>query len=160
MNKSNQPAPSHTEDGLSDEQRPNVLHRIGAFFALRDDDEDEEIPVDPPRRNVVAFESSRESARRSGAEVCLFAPRTFSEVTEIADSLRRRQVVIVNLQTVDRSLLQRIVDFVSGTTYVLDGRMQKLADGIYLIVPTGVAVNAAGLREQLVTDPTFDFLSK
>ena len=161
MSKSNQPSESLEPLG-SEEQRPGVLHRIGAFFALRDDEDEDETTADLPRRNVVAFETaSREpTARRSASEVSLFAPRAFGDVTEVADALRHRQVVIVNLQSVDRGLLQRIVDFVSGTTYTLDGRMQKLADGLYLVVPPGVAVNAAGLREQLGGDPAYDFLSK
>ncbi len=64
----------------------------------------------------------------------------------MANSLRNRQVVIVNLQNADRQLLQRVVDFTSGVAYTIDGKMQKLAEAIYLIVPAGIVVNAAGLR--------------
>jgi cell division inhibitor SepF len=64
--------------------------------------------------------------------------------------------VIVNLQGADRTLLQRVVDFTSGVAYTIDGRIQKLADAIYLVVPSGVAVNSAGLREQLEPDGSLD----
>ena len=73
-------------------------------------------------------------------------------MTEIADALRARQVVIVNVQGADRNLLQRVVDFTSGVAYTIDGRIQKLAESIYLVVPAGVAVNSAGMREQLDND--------
>ena len=58
----------------------------------------------------------------------------------------------MNLQNADRTLLQRVVDFTSGVAYTIDGRIQKLAEAIYLVVPSGVNVNSAGVREQLDHD--------
>ena len=134
-----------------------VLHRIGSFFALSEDDESDFIDEEaaPARRNVVAF-SGREG-RRSGAEVSVYAPRSFGDVTEIADALRGNRVVIINLQGMERALLQRIVDFTSGVAYTLEGKIQKLAEAMYLIVPAGVAVNTQGLRETIARDGMFDF---
>jgi cell division inhibitor SepF len=91
--------------------------------------------------------------------VSVYAPRAFADVTEIADALRNRQVVIVNLQNADRSLLQRVVDFTSGVAYTIDGKIQKLAEAIYLVVPAGVSVNAQGLRDSMAADGSLDFLS-
>ena len=51
------------------------------------------------------------------------------------------------------------MDFASGVAYTIDGKMQKLAEAIYLIVPAGIVVNAAGLRESMMTDGTLDFVS-
>jgi len=82
------------------------------------------------------------------------------QVTIVADALRSRQVVIINLQGADRTLLQRVVDFTSGVAYTIDGRIQKLADAIYLVVPAGVNVNSAGLREQIDTDGLVDLSPK
>jgi cell division inhibitor SepF len=65
----------------------------------------------------------------------------------------------VNLQGVDRALLQRIVDFTSGVAYTLDGKIQKLADAMYLVVPPGVAVNSQGLRDSLGGDSLLDFMT-
>jgi cell division inhibitor SepF len=136
----------------------SVLQRIGAFFSLRDEDEEyfETPEPEPQRRNVVAF--AARDGRRSGAEVSVFVPHAFADVTEIADALRARQVVIVNLQGADRGLLQRVVDFCSGVAYTIDGRIQKLAEAMYLVVPPGVTVNAQGIRESLGADP-LDFLT-
>ncbi len=112
-----------------------------------------------PRRRAAT--SSPFRAKRAGAapEVALFAPRAFADVTDIADALRARQVAIVNLQGVDRALLQRIVDFTSGVAYTLDGKIQKLADAMYLVVPPGVAVNSQGLRDSLGGDSLLDFMT-
>lgn len=140
----------------------NFLHKLGSIFAIHEDEDEGEVyseePAEP-KRNVVPF-SAREPRRAHGVgEVSLFAPRAFADVTEIADALRARQVVIVNLQGVDRGLLQRVVDFTSGVAYTLDGKIQKLADAMYLIVPPGTPVNSAGIRESLGADPSFDFMT-
>ena len=147
------------------DQRPgqkNFLHKLGSIFAIHEDEDetDEFYEEEPPqpKRNVVAF-SSRDRRSATMGEVSLFAPRTFADVTEIADALRSRQVVIINLQGVDRGLLQRVVDFTSGVAYTLDGKIQKLADAMYLVVPPGTPVNSSGIRETLGADPSFDFMT-
>jgi cell division inhibitor SepF len=150
----------HDDDDFEPRNKASVLQRIGSFFSLHEEEEfEEEEPGVAPRRNVVQF-SAPPKRGPAGGEVGLFAPRGFADVTEIADALRSRQVVIVNLQSVDRALLQRIVDFTSGVAYTLDGKIQKLADAMYLVVPPGVAVNSDGIRATLAADQSFDFLNR
>jgi cell division inhibitor SepF len=148
-----------------EQQKVSVFHRIGNFFSLHDDEDQEEEEtggqeLESVRRrpNVVAFSSSSQARRGGHSEVSVFVPRTFADVPEIADALRNRQVVFVNLQGADRALLQRVLDFTSGVAYTIDGRIQKIADGMFLIVPPGVAVNAQGVRETLAADGMFEFL--
>ncbi|HEY1728031.1 MAG TPA: cell division protein SepF [Candidatus Baltobacteraceae bacterium] len=129
----------------------SVLERIGSFFSLRDDDDDDF----DEHGNVVPITSTNR-IRAGGVEVAIFAPAAFGDVTDIADALRSRHVAIVNLQGADRSLLQRVVDFTSGVAYTIDGKIQKLADSIYLVVPAGVAVNSAGVREAIQNDTLID----
>jgi cell division inhibitor SepF len=158
----------HDDDDaeLHEQRGPKVsfVHKIGSFFSLREDDEfedadDGEAALTTSRRNVVAF-SAREKRSGAGAgEVSLFAPRNFADVTVIADALRSRQVVIVNLQGVERGLLQRVVDFTSGVAYTLDGKIQKLAEAMYLVVPPGTPVNSDGIKESLAGDQSFDFMT-
>jgi cell division inhibitor SepF len=133
-----------------------MFSKIGSFFSMSEEEED--LYEDEPAgaRTVVPLSNA---SRRAGTEVSVYAPRTFGDVTEIADALRNRQVVIVNLQTADRTLLQRVVDFTSGVAYTIDGKIQKLAEAIYLIVPAGIVVNAQGLRDTMMTDGSLDFLS-
>ena len=134
----------------------SMFSKIGSFFAMND--EDDELYEDEPAgsRTVVPLTNA---GRRGGTEVSVYSPRAFGDVTEIADALRNRQVVIVNLQGADRALLQRVVDFVSGVAYTLDGKIQKLADAMYLVVPPGVQINAQGLRESMSTEPLLDFMT-
>jgi len=135
----------------------SMFSKLGSFFSIRDEDEDlyEDEPAVSGGR-VVPLSSA---ARRGGTEVSVYSPRGFQDVVEIADALRNRKVVIVNLQNADRTLLQRVVDFTSGVAYTIDGKIQKLAEAIYLIVPAGVVVNAAGLRDTMMGDSTLDFMS-
>jgi cell division inhibitor SepF len=133
----------------------SMFSKVRSFFSM---DDAEELYEEEPgaARNVVPLD---QRTRRGGTEVSVYAPRAFSDVTEIADALRNRQVVIVNLQNADRSLLQRVVDFTSGVAYTIDGKIQKLAEAIYLVVPAGISVNAQGLRDSMAADGTLDFLS-
>jgi cell division inhibitor SepF len=138
----------------------SMFVKLGSWFKIPDDEDEElydtELPA-PGKRNVVPI---GEGLRRSGGSVAVFAPRSFADVTEVADALRSRQVCIVNLQGADRTLLQRVVDFTSGVAYTIDGRIQKLADAIYLIVPSGVNVSSDGLKEQVDNDGLVDLAPK
>ncbi len=130
----------------------SMLGKIGSWFKIPDEEDEEFYDSEPSasgKRNVVPI---GEGVRRSSGSVAVFAPHTFSDVTEVADALRSRQVCIVNLQGADRTLLQRVVDFTSGVAYTIDGRIQKLADAMYLIVPSGVNVSSDGLKEQVDAD--------
>ena len=142
----------------------SLFTKLGSFFSLHEEEEEElyhdGMDAPAPKRNVVNFADANRRPVAGGASVGVFAPRSFAEVTEIADALRGRQVVIVNLQGADRGLLQRVVDFTSGVAYTIDGRIQKLADAIYLIVPAGVSVSAAGLRDSLDNDGMLDLGAK
>ena len=133
----------------------SMFNKIGSFFSIHDD---EELYEDEPAVNGRVVPLSN-AGRRSGTEVSVYSPRGFQDVVEIADALRNRQVVIVNLQNADRTLLQRVVDFTSGVAYTIDGKIQKLAEAIYLIVPAGVVVNAAGLRDSMMSDGSLDFMT-
>ncbi|MBV8460149.1 MAG: cell division protein SepF [Candidatus Eremiobacteraeota bacterium] len=104
-----------------------------------DDDYDDVGASDEPRKNIVLFPESK-SGRCRG--VSIFHPRRFDEVTEIADNLRAARHIVVNLVGADRALCQRIVDFLSGVVYTVDGKMQRLGEGIYLFVPANVPVTA------------------
>jgi cell division inhibitor SepF len=134
----------------------SMFSKIGSFFSIRDDEE-ELYSDDASSARVVPLSTA--GRRGGGAQVSVYSPRSYQDVVEIADSLRSRQVVIVNLQNADRTLLQRVVDFTSGVAYTIDGKIQKLAESIYLVVPAGVVVNAAGLRDSMIADGTFDFMA-
>ena len=73
----------------------------------------------------------------SGAkqEVVLFHPVNFNDTSKAADYLRNKKAVIVNMENVDRAMARRVVDFLSGCAYALDGKVKKIAQSTYLFCP-------------------------
>lgn len=80
------------------------------------------------------------TAETNNAKVCLFEPRVFSETQDIADELKHGRAALVNLSKVDHGPKKRIVDFLSGTVYALDGDIQKVGSDIFLCTPNSVGV--------------------
>lgn len=76
-------------------------------------------------------------------------PERFSDVQEIGDRFKERQVVVVELNMVSRELQRRIIDFCSGVTYAMDGKIEKLADDLLLLSPAGIELGAND-REKLM----------
>ena len=76
-----------------------------------------------------------------GSKMILLEPRAFSESQQIADYLKHRNAVVVNLKRVTPDQAKRIVDFLSGTLYAIGGDLQKLGGGIFLCTPKNVVVD-------------------
>ena len=70
----------------------------------------------------------------------LFEPRAYSESQQIADYLKNRSAVVVNLKRVTPDQAKRIIDFLYGTIYAIGGKLQKLGGGIFLCTPNNVNV--------------------
>lgn len=77
-----------------------------------------------------------------GARVHVVAPMQFGDARQIADRLMANQPVIVNLQVADRELMRRMIDFCSGVAYALSGKMERVADKVFLVTPSNVKVSA------------------
>ena len=73
-------------------------------------------------------------------EVVLFHAKTFDDAARAADELRKRKAVILNMENVDKSLTRRVVDFMSGSVYALDGSVKKVAQSTYLFCPHNMDV--------------------
>ena len=79
-------------------------------------------------------------SEEGGAKMILLEPRAFSESQQIADHLKRRNTVVVNLKRVTSDQAKRIVDFLSGTIYAIGGDLQKIGGGIFLCTPNNINV--------------------
>lgn len=77
---------------------------------------------------------------KTGNKMILLEPRAYSESTQIADHLKARNSVVVNLKRVTSDQAKRIIDFLSGCIYAIGGTMQKIGIGIYLCTPKNVNV--------------------
>ncbi len=81
-------------------------------------------------------------APQAPAKPYVVIPRSFKQAQEVADRFKDGQPVIVNLQSADRELERRLIDFASGLCYGLGGKMDKVATHVYLLTPHDVEVSA------------------
>ena len=75
-----------------------------------------------------------------GTKLILLEPRSYSESQQIADHLKMRNTVVVNLKRVTSDQAKRIIDFLTGTLYAIGGDLQNIGVGIYLCTPKNVSV--------------------
>lgn len=88
----------------------------------------------------VSADDAVKDADRTGNKMILLEPRAYSESQQIADHLKNRNSVVVNLKRVTSDQAKRIIDFLSGCIYAIGGTMQKIGVGIYLCTPKNVNV--------------------
>ncbi len=79
----------------------------------------------------------------TGGKMILLEPRAYSESQQIADHLKKRNTVVVNMKRVTADQAKRIVDFLSGTVYAIGGDLQKIGMGIFLCTPKNVNVEGS-----------------
>ncbi len=120
-------------------------------------EEEDAQPAPRERRRPVTMETASEAPASAGQEggrfngkvlnmggnkqaVVLFRPNGFNDVFKAADELRDRKVVIVNLENVDTAMSRRVVDFLTGCSYALDGKLRKIAQATYLFAPHNMDV--------------------
>ncbi len=106
---------------------------------FKDDDEDEMIGTEEEFYNMSEADAVKE-ADKTGNKMILLEPRAYSESQQIADHLKNRNSVVVNLKRVTGEQAKRIIDFLSGVIYAIGGSMQKIGVGIYLCTPKNVNV--------------------
>ena len=73
-------------------------------------------------------------------EVVLFRPASFNDTSKAADDLRNRKAVLLNLENVDKAMSRRVVDFLSGCVYAVDGSVKKVAQSAYIFCPHNMDV--------------------
>jgi len=81
---------------------------------------------------------------RSGAKTSqIINARAFSDAQRLADYIRQGSPVVLDLRGTEPAMVRRLVDFSSGLTYALDGKMAKIARGVILVTPSGVMIDGA-----------------
>ena len=84
---------------------------------------------------------------------------TFADVQKAADRLKAGEPQIVNLEKTDAEIAERLIDFLNGVTYALDGYVEKVAEGAYLFTPSHIAIHADGPAEQARSKNFLDRIS-
>jgi len=130
---------------VEDVEEPTTSMPSPRIRTLTRDEAGSSIATAPPpasSRTGVGSSSVRPiSQDTAGARVHIVAPGRFADAQEIANRLMNNQPVIVNMQSADRDLQRRMIDFCSGVTYALSGGMERVADEVFLLTPSNVKVS-------------------
>ena len=118
-----------------------VKDKIKGFF--RGEQTPEEVDNKEDGYYTTTKEEYHEENGIAGSKMMLLEPRAYSESQQIADYLKKRNAVVVNLKRVTPDQAKRIVDFLYGTIYAIGGDIQKLGGGIFLCTPNNVNVEGS-----------------
>ena len=89
------------------------------------------------------------NAQGQAVRMVISQPTTFEQSEEICSLLKEKKSVIVNLEYVNKDVARRIVDFISGGVYALDGHIQKISNSIFLIAPMNYEITNEMAREEI-----------
>lgn len=129
---------------------PGTWRRVAEWLGLREPDEFGEMRDREEAIDNIAERSPRARDRErilqpvpeSQARVHVVEPKGFNDAEQIGSRFKNDVPVIVNLQNIDSELAKRLIDFVSGLTYGLDGGIQRVAEKVFLLTPSNVEVSA------------------
>lgn len=88
-------------------------------------------------------------AQGQAIKMVISQPTTFEQSDEICSFLKEKKSIIVNLEYVNKDVARRIVDFISGGVYALDGYIQKVSNSIFLVAPSNYEITNEMAREEM-----------
>ena len=131
-----------------------AFSKIGKFFGVANDDNemlDDEYAEDQQlnnednysasavdRDNVVSIKSGMNAAK---SKIVLYEPRVYSDAKDVAQNLLNNKAVIINFSRMEDASARRVVDFITGTVYALNGEIQRIGDKIFLATPPKFVTN-------------------
>ena len=116
--------PVQRDEGLEDEQQP--AQSASSYSASSADSN--------RRNNVVNINTTAQLA------VVLVKPDRFENAAEIADHLKEKRTVVLNLEQTNKDVARRLVDFLSGVAYAQEGKIKKVANSTFIITPYNVDI--------------------
>ncbi|GEN30354.1 cell division inhibitor SepF [Cerasibacillus quisquiliarum] len=122
----------------------SLKNKIKSLFETGEEYVEVDVPTDGLRdekdsQTVVNLTRLQEATTK----MILCEPRSYSEAQEIADHIINRRSVVINLQQLEHEQAKRIIDFMSGTVYALNGQIQKLGTETFLCTPDNVDVSGS-----------------
>lgn len=122
-------------------------------------DEDDEEYEEEPRRRFGGF--SNRTAKvvpvhsAGGSRVRIIKPKSFEESGKIADEIKEHRLVIFDVTTLDIDQARRIVDFIVGAAYAVNGNVRRVSGGIFVAAPSNIDISGENIKEQ--TRSSFDW---
>jgi cell division inhibitor SepF len=123
-----------------------MLNFVGWEADDEDYEEDDELQEEVEQPQFINFNARRQQGKvvnmhpSNQFKVVIMQPERFEEAQDICDHLKSKKPIIINLEEIEKDVAQRIVDFLSGSVYALDGNIQKVSNSIFLIAPNNVDI--------------------
>ena len=114
-----------------------------------ENEEEEEDKKRFGRKNNNNKVVSMPQQQTNAIKMVISQPTTFEQSDEICSFLKEKKSVIVNLEYVNKDVARRIVDFISGGVYALDGYIQKVSNSIFLVAPSNYEITNEMAREEI-----------
>ena len=146
-----------------------ILNKVLNFVGWETDEEEKELIEDQEFQKEElkqpAFLSSKFKKdqnkvvnihQNSQLKVVIMQPDKFEDAQDISDHLKNNKPIVVNLENLEKEEAQRIIDFLSGAVYALDGNIQKVSNGIFLVAPQNVDI-MGDLKEELKNKGVFSW---
>ena len=115
-------------------------------YENEDEEEVEDKKIFGRRNNKVV---NMPQSQSQAIKMVISQPTNFEQSDEICSFLKEKKSVIVNLEYVNKDVARRIVDFISGGVYALDGHIQKISNSIFLIAPMNYEITNEMAREEI-----------
>jgi cell division inhibitor SepF len=129
--------------------------KILSFLGLMEETEEETLEdvefVGKPARKASVL-NLHSNKNNNNMRLVIVKPYEFAEAQQIVEHIKARKPVLVNMEETEMSEARRLVDFISGATYALDGNMQKVSQQIFVFAPSQVEVNAQIYRDMDARD--------
>lgn len=139
----------------------NLIDKVKVFmgFDVFEDEEELEDEIIEENEELVPVLNNKKNKvvnihTTTQMKVVLFEPTDFEEAPNIVDNLKNRKPVIINLENIEPDLAKKFFDFLNGALYALDGNIQKVSSGIFLLAPNNVDISG-NLKEELKSKGVF-----
>ncbi len=152
--KKEKPAPAKPQTGSY-----STASRSQTAASFDEDEEDDEVyftrkpkqtrsvrPVSGSNNKVVSMNSR-------GSEVYVIKPQEFNEAQTVTDFLKDGKTIVINMEGIELNAAQRIIDFIGGACYALDGSLQAISSNIFIAAPQDIEVSG-DLRDEILNEST------
>jgi len=136
-----------------------ILYFLGIEDDIPSENEKEDyeaVPLRPepkPGRVINIHQTSKN-------KMVIFKPVAFEDVREITDEVKNRRAAIINLERLEKENAKRVLDFMAGSIYALNGTVRKIGPGIFIFAPDNIDVSGVDLEEGGTEGPGSTFASR
>lgn len=135
------------EEEIDDELNEEEPKKPVLSFRRKKKEKEEEPDPEDSESRVIPFHGRQEE----GESVKVIKPQEFNEAQIVADFLKEGKTIVVNLEGIEISQAQRIIDFIGGASFAVDGSLKAISNNIFIVAPGNIEVSG-DLRDEIISD--------